>query len=360
MKENTFERTQEVKRFDDFRGLDLSSKDFRNVSVEVLLTTDFDNQTKWPNKKKLPDNFKPKVILEMAKNPGLGLRDLHNQGITGKGINVAIIDQKLDVNHKEYSDNIIDYKEVDSENEDISMHGPGVASLFVGKNCGVAPEAKLHYISVPSGDNSNWESTTEALKNIINFNSKAEEKEKIKIVSYSNGYPNPAFKGDLKKFEDTVNEVRKNGIIFMEANSFFDLNFIGGGSMDSDKEDVNKYKLWLAIENKIKMFDDINSSWNTKNRIIIPCDGRTVASSWNKKEKEGLGEYCYMGRGGVSWSIPYLSGIIALMLQVNKNIKLEEMTKIIQDTVHVNEEGSKIINPSAAIESIKNHLNKFQ
>lgn len=355
MKENSFERMSDVKKFDDLRGLDLSNKDFRNIPMEVLLTTDFDDTTKWPNNEKLPVNFEPKIILEMGKNPGLGLRELHNQGITGKGINVAIIDQKLDLNHKEYSDNIIDYDEVNnSGDEEMSMHGPGVASLFVGKNCGVAPEAKLHYMAVPSGDNSDWSYPTEALKNIIDFNGKAEEKDKIKIVSFSNGYPNPVFKGDLIKFQDTIEEARKNGIIFIEANTFFDFNFIGGGSIDLNKEDINKYKLWSAIENKIQMFDGINSSWNKKDRIIVPCDDRTIASSWNKKEKDGPDEYSYNGRGGISWSIPYLAGVFTLMLQVNKNLKIEEMVKIIQDTVSVNNEDLKIINPKAAIESAKN------
>lgn len=48
-------------------------------------------------------------IMENGKNPGLGIRELHKQGITGKGVNVAIIDQNLLLHHPEFSGKIAAY-----------------------------------------------------------------------------------------------------------------------------------------------------------------------------------------------------------------------------------------------------------
>lgn len=349
MKENIFEnKTIQIKKFQDLRGLDLSSKDLRNIPVNVLITASFDTTTKWPSSEKLPESFSPETVLENNKNPGLGLKEIHEQGFTGKGINVAIIDQKLDLNHQEYSDNIIDCEEFgELGKEDISMHGPGVTSLFVGKNCGVAPEAKLHYKAVPSGDYSSWEFYSEALDKIIRYNNTASYENKVKVVSCSNGYPNPGIvNGNLEDWEKTIKKAKESGIIFIDANTFFNLNFVGGGS--SEKEDVEKYNLWLAIDENIDVFDKINPSWNYKDRIIIPSDYRTIASSWNKEN-----EYSFYGIGGISWSIPYLAGIFSLMLQVNKNLKMEEMVKVIHETASVNEKGLKIINPKGIIELVK-------
>ena len=45
-------------------------------------------------------------IMEAGKNPGLGVRSLHERGITGKGINVAIIDQNMVLDHPEFAENI--------------------------------------------------------------------------------------------------------------------------------------------------------------------------------------------------------------------------------------------------------------
>jgi hypothetical protein len=43
----------------------------------------------------MPQDFDWERIMELGKNPGLGIRKLHTQGITGRGIGIAIIDQTL-------------------------------------------------------------------------------------------------------------------------------------------------------------------------------------------------------------------------------------------------------------------------
>src|SRR3989338_6001490 len=142
--ENKQEQTSA--QFEDLRGKNLSTKNLVDVPVDILRTIEFDTETIWPEKEKLPKNFNPEKLLEESKNPGLGIKELHEQGITGQGVVVAIIDQKLDIGHPEYKDSVIGYTEYDgAEKEGISMHGPAVTSLLVGKDCGVAPGAKLIY-----------------------------------------------------------------------------------------------------------------------------------------------------------------------------------------------------------------------
>ena len=150
--EHKEEQETVVSCFEDFRGKDLSQENFSDISVNVLRTIEFDTETVWPGEKNLPQRFNPEKLLEESKNPGLGIRGLHEQGITGQGVVIAIIDQRLDINHPEYKDSIADYSEYgETEKEAVSMHGPAVASLLVGKNCGVAPGAKLVYKAVPAG-----------------------------------------------------------------------------------------------------------------------------------------------------------------------------------------------------------------
>ncbi len=350
MNENSLEnKTFVIKKLDDLRGLDLSKKDLRNISVDVLITTEFDSGTTWPSKEKLPANFDPNVILENGKKPGLGLKELHKQGTTGRGIHVAIIDQELDLKHHEYIDNIVSAEQIGEPSDgEVSMHGPAVASFFVGKNCGVAPEASLHYFSVPSGDYSNWEFYTNSLYEIINYNKTAEDKDKIRVVSVSIGY-NPAVGGNLENWKDAIQIAKNSGVVFIDSNVIADSNFTGGGS-SSDKDNINTYEPWLAVDDSNKE-KGISTSWN-KDRIIIPSDFRSFASSWNKKNEDGPDEYCFNGVGGFSWAIPYLAGIFTLMLQINKNLKIEEMVKIINETTSVNEKGLKIVNPKGIIDKV--------
>lgn len=67
----------------DLRNSDLSRLDLRQ-DLETLLAADFDSRTLWPESESMPSGFDPAAILGLGANPGLGLRSLHAQGITGR------------------------------------------------------------------------------------------------------------------------------------------------------------------------------------------------------------------------------------------------------------------------------------
>ena len=92
-----------------------------------------------------------------------------------------------------------------------------------------------------------------------------------------------------------------------------------------------------------------------KKEIVVPSDYRTMASSWNKE-----GQYMYNGRGGISWSVPYLAGLFALILQVNPNIKREEIAEIIKESAVINKKGLRIVNPKGIIDLVKAILSNFK
>ncbi|MDH4240904.1 MAG: hypothetical protein OEW48_15205, partial [Phycisphaerae bacterium] len=83
-----------VEQFDDVRWKDLSKLDLSDKK-DLIPTLRFNQKTVWPQPDKMPPGNKPDKVLKDTMNPGLGVRRLHKQGITGKGVNVAIIDQPL-------------------------------------------------------------------------------------------------------------------------------------------------------------------------------------------------------------------------------------------------------------------------
>jgi hypothetical protein len=97
----------------DLRGCDLSKLDLRN-SINDLLYASFDDRTVWPVPNRMPSDFDSKRIMELGKNPGLGVHSLHKRGITGRGVGIAILDQPLLVDHQEYGDRLRLYEENDS------------------------------------------------------------------------------------------------------------------------------------------------------------------------------------------------------------------------------------------------------
>ena len=378
--ENKQEQT--IAQFEDLRGKDLSTKNLVDVPVDILRTTEFDTETIWPEKEKLPKNFDPEKLLEESKNPGLGIKELHEQGITGQGVVVAIIDQKLDINHPEYKNSVVDYKEYDEAGkEEVSMHGPAVASLLVGKDCGVAPGARLVYKATPSGRS--FLSEAQALKDIIEDNKNVPQNEKVRVVSCSIDYMLEKPEPGLDEWIDALKKAKELGIFVVDVGgNQIDISFSGGGSPEN-KNDFENYLSWLRedegneelnknisegnIEEILKKLREVKKDDlanisdidlrkkiealldKRKKEIVVPSDYRTMASSWNKE-----GQYMYNGRGGISWSVPYLAGLFALILQINPNIKREEIAEIINKSATVNKKGLRIVNPKGIIDLVKN------
>ncbi len=334
---------KQIREFSDLNGRDLSKEDLSQLSPKVLSRINFDTKTQWPEKDKLPDNFSPEQFLEESKNPGLGIKNLHKAGIDGRGIRVAIIDQKLLLGHQEYKDQLKDYKEIgDSSKEEAQMHGVAVASLLLGKECGVAPQSELIYRAIPSGRS--FPERALAIRDIIEFNNTVSKDKKVKVISSPIGYITKKSEPGLEEYIMAIKDAKASGIIFIDTANNFDLHWGGGGSV-SDKENPEKYMLALYMENWL----DIKAPKLPKEKlaelpIIIPSDYRGMAS------EKGESDYNYNGKGGASWSVPYLAGIVALTLQVNPNLSEKQISGLISETATTNSNGLKVINPEKAIE----------
>jgi len=170
----------------DLRALDVSGR------LDDLLQADFDTRTQWPAS--LPSPFDPAKIMALGANPGLGVRSLHEQGITGRGVGVAIIDQALLVSHVEYADRLRYYEEVHCQDSCAQMHGPTVASILVGKTAGVAPEAELYYIAETHGTfrsgGFDWDFTylAQSIDRLLQANELLPAEGKIRVISISVGW----------------------------------------------------------------------------------------------------------------------------------------------------------------------------
>ena len=172
-----------LKPFDDIRDVNDNKSVFEEneYRAEDIITFTFNEGTVLKGNEKLQSE-----IMENGKNPGLGIRELHKEGLTGKGINVAIIDQNLLLHHPEFDGKIAGYYDTGCEqaSNSGSMHAPAVTSILVGNTIGVAPDAKVYFAAAPS-----WKEDSEyyakGLYWIIEENKKLPEGEKIRVVSVS-------------------------------------------------------------------------------------------------------------------------------------------------------------------------------
>jgi hypothetical protein len=326
-----------VNEFDDVRWKDLSKLDLSG-RPNLIATLTFNQKTVWPERAKMPAGSDPNKILTDAMNPGLGVRELHKQGITGKGVNVAIIDQPLYLDHPEFAGKIVEYYDTGCGTES-SMHGPAVASLLVGTNCGTAPDARLYYAAAPS-----WKRDTayeaRALDWIIEQNEKLPASEKIRVVSVSAAPSSPNVRDKNQyMWGQACTRAEAAGIIVLDCTR--EHGFIGPCWYNARFPDnvTQCTPGFLRIE-------DFRPRPDT---ILVPTSPRTTAEQYDK----GKFAYQYDGRGGLSWAIPYCAGVLAMGWQIRPDLPAEQMKELLFNSAYTKKDGAKIIDPKKFIRLVK-------
>ncbi|MDO5062462.1 MAG: S8 family serine peptidase [Peptostreptococcaceae bacterium] len=354
---NEFPQKSEIEEY-DLRWKDLHELDLKNESEKLFLSA-FSIDTIWPSI--LPDSFDPQEILELNKNPGLNVRKLHEQGITGKNIGIAIIDQALLLEHEEYQPNIMLYELLHSSDTSAQMHGAAVTSIACGKNIGVAPDAKIYYISSTFGkieENGEFEidlkPVADGIYRVLEMNKHLPEGNKIRVISISIGLNRERM--GYQEVIEAIEEAKKEGVFVItvstEENYNFSLMGLGRHPM-SDPDKNSSYEPGFFFAESFYLENDFYQGGDL---LFVPMDSRTIAGFTDPKD------YAFSRIGGMSWTCPWLAGMYALCVQVDPEITADEFIQIALETGHVQNiqhDGKdyklgRIIDPEKIIEQLKN------
>lgn len=312
-------------------GVSLVNLDLRE-HAKLLEKIPFDSRTKWPSADKLPDSFEPARLLEEGKNPGLGIHRLHQRGIDGRGVSIAILDQRLLKNHIEYASQLMQYEEIDVRGMPPQMHGAPVASIAVGKTCGVAPRTALSYFAMRMTAMPDNQIYCDIIDKIIESNENGSASERIRVVSISTG----TFRrqANFEHWKKTLKKAEQHGILVVTC-----------------AQDWLTYGLLARIPGRNP--DDPNSYQSGKygvrpGALLVPAGNRTTASH------QGPEVYTYWTEGGMSWAAPYLAGLAALAYQVDPKIEPKTIVKLWVETA-VQTDAGPIVNPTGFIEAVRKH-----
>ena len=321
----------DLKKFDPFWGLanaSLVNLDLRS-HAQLLETMPFDSQTKWPGSEKLPEGFDPAHLLEDGKNPGLGIRALHKQGVDGRGVGIAIIDQPLLKDHIEYADRIVKYEAIDVKGVPVQMHGPPVSSIAVGKTCGVAPGASLYYFAVPMWKREN-QPYCDAIDKLIKLNADSNTTERVRVVSISTGMFSQ--QANFERWKEALKKAEENGILVVTC-----------------AQDMIQYGMLARIPGKDP---DDPASYKSgiygvrPGVILVPASNRTTACH------TGNDVYTYWREAGMSWAAPYLAGLAVLAYQVNPEIEPKKIVALWQETAVQTNVGA-VIQPKNFVQAVR-------
>jgi hypothetical protein len=333
----TIVKISSVKPYDDIRWKDLSGI-VSQLDSPIISTFWFNQKTVWPNQFVSVAN----LVLNKGMNPGLGIRGMHEKGITGKNIKVAIIDQNLcqGLDHMEYAGKIVAYHDVGCNQSATfgSMHAPAVTSLLVGTTIGTAPEARVYFAAAPS-----WTADAQyqanALNWIIDENTKLPENDKIRVVSISAAPSGPGspFTKNQSSWDAAYSRAMAADILVLDCTTnhgitapcYYDLE--------------NPDDITLVTPG----YPDESYSLDTS-RLCVPNSRRTQAEEYNQGD---IG-YQYTGQGGLSWTIPYLAGVLAMGWQLRPELTNSVMLSLLFKSAYRKNDGNKIINPVAFIDSV--------
>lgn len=333
----------------DIRSTDFSKKDLSHYSAEQIT---YDTRTALPtDETKWPADFNPYEIMQKHTNPGLNVRQLHAQGIDGRGVSMAIIDQPLS-QHKEYNDNLVHYEEfLFYKGQDGSMHGAAVSSIAVGKTVGVAPQAKLYYFAADLTDgqfqNDEQKSRTSkyyaaALDKIIEINKTLPNNEKIAVVSVSAA---PGRARDPEIWNKSLEKAKQDGIFVTTTNLDQEYNLRDNGLYRYALSNPDSFESYRQTNWQIDNNTPVDIQ---KNTLCFPMDHRTTAAP------NGINDYVHYANGGWSWMKPFEAGMYVLAKQVKSDITPEEFFKFGLETGYYSDATKcVIVNPTELIKKLQ-------
>lgn len=327
------EQTAQIPQaYGDVRGQDFSQLDLREVE-DLLFRLSFDTKTKWPEPTLLPEGFDPAKLLELGKEPGLGIRELQALGLTGAGVTVAYIDQALLLDHSAYDNVKLHYEELLPSQP--SMHGPAVLSLLAGREIGIIPEAEVYFFAHNGGPEGNKYEAL-ALERIVELNAELPPGKKIRVVGISHAPADSVNKEYADKLRAAEKKARESGIMVVDC----DYPLLTAGVRGyGNREDYCSYELSPWLEGVPESL--------LPGRLIVPADGRTTAAGY-------LGDpdhYIYWAEGGFSWAVPYVVGLMAMALQLDPDLTEEEIFFHLHSTAHEHL-GADFVNPRGFLESV--------
>lgn len=317
--------------------------------------------------------------------PGLGVEKLHARGITGKGVELAIIDGGYvdHTNEEGFQDRVKLPAQADDPE---SSHPTMVMSTAAanGKLKGVAPDAVAYSDKWPDFS---AKDPMEVYKKIIEGKLRGENN--IRVINNSWGFSsqNAILHKDireiLKQYKNVVNLAEKAGIqiVFAAGNEGEEpglpkLGTLSVFGMDVDKLTSEEKKDLNYVLDKVIMVGAINTQGSDKRANHRMAEFSSMGDHLNRRLSPTVvapgadmmvyGWDKHKGNpkqlvNGTSFASPYVTGLLTLMYQANPKLSPAESREILKKTankltgVPVTQQGYGEVNPEAAVRMAENY-----
>jgi hypothetical protein len=341
-----YQGLSEVKPYDNVCGRNLS--DFADqLDSTVIPTLTFDQETVWPPE----DSAYAAYVMELGKNPGLGIRSLHAQGVTGTGVSVAIIEPWCNSTNPEYADRIVEYHAVGDDPYDAQYSrwtppSSAALGLLAGESVGTAPGVSVYMVVVSSV---NYRDTylTDALRWIVEKNTTLPAGNKIRVVSCSRTPQGPWNNSwDEREWLSARNRAEQEGILVLDC------------TQSSALVDACYHDLFSPDSLQLCGIGYPGEpSYLSSGRLYAPASRRTVVNGPDTagpryKYVGSAAEMGWVSSGRLWTGVPYLAGVLALGWQLRPDLTKEKMVELAFSSAY-RKGNASIINPPTFIDSVR-------
>ena len=226
-------------------------------------------------------------------------------GLSGKGVKIALIDTGVDINHPDLKNADISCISIEGVGfKDNSEHGTAMAGIIIGNSTssegiqGIAPKAEL--ISIDFSDENSDEP-----KRLIIAIEKAIQND-VDIINISMGIDE-----DTQELHEVIKRAYEQGIIIVAA---------AGNGESGEVLYPAKYSEVISVGAMDKDGSALYRNISME-EITVMAPGKNVYTTYSSKDNEDQ----YISADGSSPATAIVSGIVALVLEKNSDLKSDSL-----------------------------------
>lgn len=229
-------------------------------------------------------------------------------GLTGKGVKIAVIDTAIDNKHPDLEGKIVDQYIVDGVPKNLEYeHGTAIAGIICAYPktsegvLGIAYNSQILSVVVSSGTEAQVENLIQGIEYAVS--------EKVDIINISAGIIN-----DDPRLRVAIDNAFDAGIIVVAAS---------GNDLTGQILYPAKYDNVISVDS---VDSDGNRLYGESNASVLLPGGNIVTTYSSKHESKK-----YVSYSGTSMSCAMMSGVIALLLEQNPNLENKDILVFFQD-----------------------------
>lgn len=264
--------------------------------------------------------------------------NLWNRGLTGKNINIAVIDSGVNSSHEDLKGVVKENyacinknpcEKVDENEERVGSHGTHVTGIIASnKNdlgrTGVAYNTKISSFRFKEEADkpTSSENVTNALEYIFEKNKNSSIEDKIHLINISAG--NMEFSGkDYEKRKDLIQKLYDSGVLIVAS---------AGNKGDINPEGITENPAIFKNVISVGALNDNEeiTDFSARGKVDISAPGESVWSSVPTTETFKLN---YGSRKGTSQAAPFVTGTLALYKELFPHYNNEELKKVLYEQV---------------------------